>query len=592
MLKTGFLPGPRRLGARVGRLRLGSALALTAAGALAVQSFGGSDGSVAHAQAPGTTAANPGANPGPRAPTLRLLTQGQYQNAILGIFGPDIAVKVRFAPLQRVDGLLAVGASTAVMTGGGIDPLEATARGVAEQVVSPERRGYLISCKPANARAADEACAREFLSTAGRLLYRRPLGQREIGDLVGIAGKAADSGKDFYAGLGNALAGMLVSPQFLYIWEQQEADPAATGASRLDGYSKAARLSFLLWNTGPDEDLLKAAERGDLHTAAGLQRQVDRMLGSPLFKDGVRAFFDDFLVNETFETLSKDQHFYPAVTIKAVAEAREQMLRTVVDHLVDRRGDYRDLFTTRRTFMSSDLAVLYRVPLDTGSQGWVPYQFPAGDPRAGIQSQIGFLAKYAHPARSSATRRGRAVREVLLCQHVPDPPPNVDFSNFEDPAGEFKTARDRLTAHNANPVCAGCHKITDPIGLTLENFDGAGQFRLAEGGVPINASGSLDGITYSDAAGLGLALRNNASLKSCIVNRLYAYSIGQKVTPDEEPLLERYQAAFEKRGYRFDGMLRAIILDPGFFSVRPLVATQTAFNTASGAARKGAFHAH
>lgn len=473
-----------------------------------------------------------------------------------------------------------------------MDPLEATARAVAAQVVSPERRTYLIPCQPTDPRAADDACARQFLAATGRLLYRRPLTARELNDLVAIANKAARPAGGFYDGLGHALAGMMVSPQFLYIWENAEADPGASGAWRLDGYSKASRLSFLLWNTGPDDALLAAAERGELHTAAGVQRQLDRMLASPLYKDGVRAFFDDFLVNETFETLSKDTQFYPAMTMKAIGEAREQMLRTVVDHLVTRKGDYRDLFTTRRTFLSSDLAVLYRLPLDTGSLGWVPYEFAANDPRAGILSQIGFLAKYAHPARSSPTRRGRAVREVLLCQHVPDPPPNVDFSNFEDPAGEFKTARDRLNAHNANPVCAGCHKITDPIGLTLEQFDGAGQFRHEERGTLINTNGELDGVPFNDAAGLGKALRGSESLKACVVNRLYAYSIGQKPTQAEEPLLARYQAALDKSGYRFDGMLRLIVGDPSFFAVRPLVATQSAFNTSPVAPAKGPPRAH
>jgi hypothetical protein len=541
-------------------------------------------GATANAQASGSLA-------NVRAPTLRLLSQSQYQNIILGVFGPDIAVKVRFAPVERLDGLVAVGAGTAVMTGGGIDPLESTARSVAEQVVSPERRDYLIGCKPADPMAADAACARDFLSRTGRLLFRRPLTSRELTDAVTTAGQAAASARSFYEGLGNALAGLLVSPQFLYIWENSEADPAAPDAWRLDGYSKASRLSFLLWNTGPDDALLTAAERGELHTQSGLRKQLDRMFASPLYKDGVRAFFDDFLVNELFETLSKDTHFYPAMTIKAIAESREQMLRTVVDHLVTREGDYRDLFTTRRTFLSSDLAALYRVPLDTGSQGWVPYEFPAGDQRAGILSEIGFLAKYAHPARSSPTKRGRAVREVLLCQPVPNPPPNVDFSKFEDPAGDFKTARDRLTAHNENPVCAGCHRITDPIGLTLENFDGAGQFRLAERGTPIDASGNLDGVEFENAAGLGRALRDNPSLRSCIINRLYAYSIGQNPAAGEGSRLERYQAALDKSGYRFDDMLRLIVTDPSFFAVQPMVATKAAFNAPMPAAVKGKPHA-
>jgi hypothetical protein len=571
--------------AAIRRWRLPAMFGAAAAGVLSTQlPFDAWHGSTANAQASDTTASA-------RAPTLRLLSQSQYQNVILGVFGPDIAVKVRFAPVERLNGLVAVGAGTAVMTGGGIDPLESTARSVAEQVVSPERRDYLIGCKPADPKAADAACASDFLSRTGRLLFRRPLTSTELSDAVIVAGRAATSAQSFYEGLGDALAGLLVSPQFLYIWETAEPDPTAPGAWRLDGLSKASRLSFLLWNTGPDDALLTAAERGELHTQAGLQKQFDRMLASPLYEDGVRAFFDDFLVNELFETLSKDTHFYPAMTIKAIGEAREQMLRTVVDHLVTRKGDYRDLFTTRRTFLSSDLAVLYRVPLDTGSQGWVPYEFPPGDQRAGILSEIGFLAKYAHPARSSPTKRGRAVREVLLCQPVPNPPPNVDFSKFEDPAGDYKTARDRLTAHNENPVCAGCHRITDPIGLTLENFDGAGQFRLAERGTPIDASGNLDGVDIENAAGLGRALRDNPSLRTCIINRLYAYSIGQSPSTGAGNRLDGYQAALDKSGYRFDQMLRLIVTDPAFFAVQPLVAARAALNAPMPEAVKGKPHA-
>jgi Protein of unknown function (DUF1585) len=128
--------------------------------------------------------------------------------------------------------------------------------------------------------------------------------------------------------------------------------------------------------------------------------------------------------------------------------------------------------------------------------------------------------------------------------------------------------------------------------LTLESFDGAGQFRRDERGTLINTSGELDGVPFSDAAGLGKALRGNESLKSCVVNRLYAYSIGQKMGAAEEPLLARYQAALDKSGYRFDAMLRLIIGDASFFAVRPLVATQSAFNTSSAAPAKGAPRAH
>ena len=520
-------------------------------------------------------------------PTLRLISQSEYASTISRIFGPDISVKIRFAPVTRVDGLLGVGRSTTVLTSGGLDPLDATARSVAAQVVDPAHRPFLIHCVPANRNARDDKCARGFFAKVGRLIYRRRLTDDELAQAVDVAGQAIGGSGDFYAGLGYALSGMLISPQFLFVRETAEPDPGRPGAWRLDAYSKASRLSFLLWDSSPDDELLTAAERGELHDPAGLKRQVNRMIASPLYKEGVRTFFADFLVLEAFDTLAKDPVIYPAFTLKTVEEAREQVLRTAVDHLVDRGGDYRDLFTTRHTFLSSDLAVLYRVQVDVGSQGWVPYEFQANDPRAGLLTQIGFLAQYAHPGRSSSTRRGRAIREVLLCEKVPDPPPNVDFSIIEDPKAHFHTARERLAAHQQNPICAGCHALTDPIGLGLENFDGAGQYRASENGANIDPSGKLDGVAFNDAGGLGRALRDSAALKSCIVNRLYAYSVGRKVTSDEKPLLKYYQAVLDQRGYRFDEMLRLIILDRSFFAVSPQNVT-VALNNAS---TEGSSHA-
>jgi hypothetical protein len=502
-------------------------------------------------------------------PGMRLMSQSQYVNTITQVFGTDIPVKVRFAPVKREDGLLAVGAAKAVLTSGALDPLDAVARAVAAEVVDAAHRDFLLPCRPADTNAPDDACARAFFTRTGRLLLRRPPTPSELTAYVAVAHRAAERKHDFYDGIAASLAGLLVSPQFLYIRETAKPDPS-TGAWQLDGYSKASRLSYLLWNSAPDEELLDAAGRGELHDPAGLRHQVERMIASPLYREGVREFFSDFLVLEAFDTLAKDPTIYPAFSLKAVSEAREQVLRTVVNHIVTRDGDYRDLFTTRDTMMSSELAIVYRVPVDMGSLGWVPYRFPDGGPRAGLLSEVGFLAQYAHPGRSSPTRRGRAIREVLLCQKVPDPPPNVDFSKFEDAKGGARTARERLTAHQENPVCAGCHRVTDPIGLGLENFDGAGQFRATENAAKIDASGTLDGIPFSDPAGLGRALHDNPALKSCIVDRLFSYSVGRHLVSYEEQKVEAYQAALDKTGYRFDAMLRMIVLDPAFFSVRPM----------------------
>lgn len=504
----------------------------------------------------------------PPEPVTRLISKSQYTNTLAQIFGPDVVGNVRFAPVARVDGLVAVGASTAVLTSGGLDPLYAAARSLANTVVGPTHREFLIPCQPESQNAADDVCARQFFGEVGRLLYRQPLTEAQLTDIVKIANNSVGTAGDFYDGLAFALTGMLISPQFLYIRETIEPSPDNPAEWRLDGYSKASRLSFLLWDSSPDDELLRAAESGELHTTEGLERQVERMIDSPLYRVGVKAFFNDFFVLEAFDTLTKDTVIYPSFTLKAAEEAREQILRTAVDHLVDQHGEYPDLFTTRRIMMSSDLAALYKIPVNLGSQGWIPYEFSDEDSRAGLLSQIGFLAQYSHPGRSSPTLRGRGIREVLLCQKVPDPPPEVDFSLLEDANESLLTARERLDIHNADPTCAGCHAVTDPIGLGLENFDGAGQFRMTENGAVIDPSGVLDGIYFDDSVGVGQAVRDNPALTSCLINRLYAYSVGRQIS-HINPLLDYFEEVLDQQGYEFDNVLRLMIYDKSFFAAKP-----------------------
>src|SRR4029450_12286436 len=151
---------------------------------------------------------------------------------------------------------------------------------------------------------------------------------------------------------------------------------------------------------------------------------------------------------------------------------------------------------------------------------------------------------HAHPARSSATRRGRALRELIMCQRVPDPPPNVDFSIVENPNAKFRGARERLDAHSSDPVCAGCHRVTDPMGLALENFDGAGEFRMADEGASIDASGVLEGVKFSGPAGLGGAVQNNPATASCLVSRVTSYALGREVKSADKALLGYFRNGF------------------------------------------------
>jgi hypothetical protein len=309
------------------------------------------------------------------------------------------------------------------------------------------------------------------------------------------------------------------------------------------------------------------------------------MLASPRLETGMRAFFDDMFAFDDFDNLAKDPAIYPSITGATLVDAREQTLRTVIDHLLVQKKDYRDLFTTRDTFMSPNLATVYQVP---AIPGWTPYQFPEGGPRLGLLTQVSFLAVHSHPARSSPTARGKALRELLLCQRVPPPPPNVDFSIVEDPRANYHTARERLDAHRVNPVCAGCHRITDPMGLALENFDGAGQYRTAERGAAIDASGSLDGKDFTTVAGLAQALHDHASLPSCLVKRFYSYGTGGPVSPNDDPAVTALTTRFAQAGYRVPDLLRMIVLSDAFSAVVDTPASAPPVKTASAQSSAGA----
>lgn len=495
------------------------------------------------------------------------LTDQQYRNAIRDIFGPDIDVGGRFDPLmRRAHGLMAPGSYQISVSPAGMEQYAQMAHSIAEQVVDPSHRAVLVKCEPVNPKGADDKCARAFFSDVGPLLLRRSWGEQEVTAYVAHARNAAKIKGDFYAGLAASLEGMLVSPRFIFQADMAAPNPAQPGTLRLDGYSRAARLSLFLWNTTPDAALLDAAERGELYAQAGLEKQIDRMLNSPRLHDGVRAFFADMLRFEALESLTKDSVVFPRFILEVRKDMPEQTLRTITHLLLTEQQDYREIFTTRKTFVTRALGALYEVPV-AKSQGWMLAEFPAESQRAGILTQINFLAAFSHNGRSSPTLRGQAIRELLLCQAVPEPPGNVDFAAFEDAQGNVKTARERLELHSSTPACAGCHKITDPMGLALEKFDGIGVYRASENGAEIDTKGMVDGKQIEGAVGVGEAISRNPAATSCVVNRLVEYGKRQRPHPRDREWTKSIEVQFKASGYRFPPLLRTIAASETFFSI-------------------------
>ncbi len=502
---------------------------------------------------------------------MKRLTPAQYRNAVEDLFGTTIDVSGRFEPDSRRSGLNAIGTSLVAVTPSGFEQYEAMARNVAAQVTSPEHRDHLLPCKPKSTTAPDDVCTESIVRSFGQQLLRRSLGDDEVRVRVEAAGATAEFHADFYTGLELALTSLLVAPDFLFRIEVAEPAPLPDRPKRLQlsDLSLAVRLSYFLWNRGPDETLLTAAEHGELNSPEGLAREVDRLLASEQLAGGVRAFFEDLFLFDQFIDLGKDVTRYPLYNNRMAADAREQTLRFVVEHLVTQQEDYRELFTSRQLPITRSLGPLYGVPVYS-PEGWEDMEFPPDHPRAGLLSHASFAMLFSHPGRSSPTLRGVFLREALLCQIVPEAPADVDFSLFTaDADSVHKTARDRLEVHANEASCRTCHKLTDPIGLGLEVFDGIGKYRTSENGAPIDTRSDLDGRNFANPVELGQAFAESPLIGPCLVQNLYRYAVGREHTNRERSLLRYLEVRFAEAGYRLPELMREIALSEGFRTASP-----------------------
>jgi hypothetical protein len=496
--------------------------------------------------------------------SLRRLTEQEYRNSIADIFGKEIEVRGSFEPTKRSNGLEAISTALLSVTPVGFESFNKMADDIAAQVTAEKYRAKL-PCAPKDPKAHDDACAGKILSHYGLLLFRRPLTEAELDNRVGLSRRITEQTNDFYTGLRYSLSMLMQLSDFIF--RAERAIPSADGKSGvLDSYSRAIRLSFLMWNSTPDGELLRAADGGEINTAEGLAKQVDRLMASPRLDAGVSAFFDDMLQLDTFDTVSKDSLLYPKWGSGMATSAREETLRTVINLALHDNGDIRDLVTTRQTYIDRRLAVLYRVPFPfTGD--WVKYEFPEDSGRSGLLTQISMLAMFSHPGRSSPTKRGVALLDIFLCAPTPDPPNDVDFSVVNDPNSPLKTLRERLMAHATNRVCASCHMRSDPIGLSLENFDTIGGHRTTENGEPIDASATIQAHSFSGAQGLGQYIHDSPQYPACVARRLYSYSRGVKSwSVDDFP--DAYRA-FQSSGFRLRALLRSMALSESFYAAPP-----------------------
>ncbi|MEZ4307146.1 MAG: DUF1592 domain-containing protein [Polyangiaceae bacterium] len=486
------------------------------------------------------------------------LSVAQYRNAIRDLFGQGIAVPPALEPDTSLSGFVSIGSAQSAISPRGVEQYEEAAFKIAEQALATQtQRAALAPCKPAG--PADDACARTFVTKLGRRVWRRPLDEEEVTKLAGVI-TGAQQARRLLRRSAFSIAALLQAPSFLYRPAFGEAGAGAQ--NKATSYEMASRLSFFLWNSTPDDALLDAAENGELTDAATVEREVVRMLDDPRARGGLRNFVTEYLRLDQLDQLSKDPTIFTYYSPDLGPAAREETLLDFEALVFDHDGDYRDLFTSRRTFVNAKLASMYQVAAPSPT-GFGEVELPEDIPRRGLLGHVSFLSLYAHPTSSSATLRGKLVRTVLLCGDIPPPPVDVNTA-IPEPSPDAATLRDRVKIHLEDPFCAGCHLRMDPIGLGLENFDGVGRFREKDNGAAIDASGELDGAAFNGPLELSLAIKNHPDLAACFTRRMYEYATSSTPDHQEDEVIAALAARFSASGHRVKELMRAIATSPGF----------------------------
>lgn len=490
------------------------------------------------------------------------LTQAQYTRVVQDVFGDAIVVPARLEPDSRNNGFLQVGATASSVSPRGIEQYESAAFEIAQQVLRDEEiRGQVVGCEPEDSSAYDDSCTREVVQDVGQSLYRRPLSDDEVDAISKLVEDATLVLDDFWHGLEFGLAALLQSPHFLY-----RVEPIGDSNVRnLDDFEMATRLSFFLWNTTPDKEMLAAAAAGELTDPERLSERVWLMLEDPRARDGLRAFFTDLYELDKLDGLSKAPELFPHISENFGPSAREETLRLIESIVFEERSDFRDILTTRKTFLNPKLASVYNVRAPA-REGFAEHIYPEDHPRVGLLGHASFLSLWAHPVATSATLRGMFVQTKLLCRPVPPPPAGVDTS-IPEPSGDTPTLRDRIKEHLEDPGCASCHNITDPIGLSFEHFDGIGRWRPDDDGAEIDTSGTFSGQEFETMEELTHILRNDERLGPCLANKMWTYATGKHSGDADEATLEYLAAVFEASRYDVLEVMHALATNPAFGKV-------------------------
>jgi hypothetical protein len=403
----------------------------------------------------------------------------------------------------------------------------------------------------------EDGCARKILSSLMRRAYRRPVTDADLKrpfELYATT-KAAEG---FEAGIEMGLSAVLSSPEFLFRIERDPARVSAGGVYPISDLELASRLSFFLWSSIPDDELIDLAARGDLDKPAVLEREVKRMLADPRSSNLVTNFASQWLHLRNLDSMTPDMRLFPDFDDN-LRQAFRQETEMLVDSVIRENRSALDLLRANYTFVNERLAKHYGIPNIYGSR-FRRIEFAEDGARGGLLRQGSILLVTSYPTRTSPVIRGKWILDNVL--GVPPPPPPASVPALEQTkVRKNATIRERLSQHRANPTCAGCHKLMDPIGFALENYDAVGRYRTVDSGEPIDASGTLfDGTPFRGVADLEKAILAHPELfVTTLSEKLLTFATGRGVDYYDAPAIRKIVREAAADDYRFSSIIMGIV---------------------------------
>ena len=427
-------------------------------------------------------------------------------------------------------------------------------------------RRKIFTCRPTSAED-ERPCAQQIVSQLASKAYRRPPNEMDIEGLMSFYETGATEG-DFESGVRTALQAILASPHFVFRLEEVPDAIEAGGIHRLNDLELASRLSFFLWATVPDEELVKLASQGLLSDPAVVDRQVERMLADPRSEALATRFASQWLRLQDLEKIDPDYLFHPLYD-DTLASALKWETELFFENLVREDRSVLEILTADYTFVNERLARHYGIPNVTGSQfRRVKLDGPELNARRGVLGHGSVLTLTSIADRTSPVIRGKWILEVLLGSPPPPPPPNVPLldATTDQARGRALSVREAMELHRSNPACTSCHRVIDPLGLALENFDATGAWRIKDNGVPVDVSGELyDGTPLDGPSGLRQALLKYQDVfVTSFTESLMTYALGRRVEYYDMPTVRGIVREAKANDYRISSFIKGIVGSPAF----------------------------